>query len=327
MSQFNIIIFDENKIEKFSMENIVEYMKKYSYEKYLDLNDLVPFIYDLLEMNDDISCNCEIIYQNDQYIYQLFNIQKEQEDPEKYNNVASILTNSHSYGKAVIVCSKILENYTCGISNICYNNLENILYGKIIHTAVKINVNNDMELIDYQNDVMENYDANNYRWMELQILKHHLILFIQVNPENNNVNKFATRLVGTNMINGDVIVSYKSENNESLNLTIEKLKDLLKICYGEMTERKLTDDELKYDEIKINGLSIINNDDIVLKRRLLEYNYKCDYCNITMNKGKVCKGCFRMRYHNNDCQIKHWEYHKTNCGMYKDPLNKLLQNN
>ena len=51
------------------------------------------------------------------------------------------------------------------------------------------------------------------------------------------------------------------------------------------------------------------------QKYLTEKNKKlCDNCNKDILSNKlVCSGCYRMRYHNKDCQKNDWSKHVAEC--------------
>ncbi len=67
-----------------------------------------------------------------------------------------------------------------------------------------------------------------------------------------------------------------------------------------------------------------NNDDVIISQSLKE-NEKCDYCTKQYKDLKFCSKCRVCKYCDEDCQGKHWKFHKADCKLYQlantPPLN------
>ncbi len=63
------------------------------------------------------------------------------------------------------------------------------------------------------------------------------------------------------------------------------------------------------------GLQVINNRYMIMDRRVGEVVVKCSYdgCELEGECVNVCKGCYRMKYHNRECQLRGWDNHKSDC--------------
>ena len=135
---------------------------------------------------------------------------------------------------------------------------------------------------------MTEVDVNNYRFLEINYLNFNLLLFVQMDPDNKNINKRATRLSGIYKIYGSCILVCKTAENDFINITEEMYNKLDKTSWGDMKDRELTEHE-KDTETKINNLDVIINNFNILENRYRKLNDTT----INNNYRYVCTGCYR----------------------------------
>ena len=106
--------------------------------------------------------------------------------------------------------SLIKDNGTCIPDNFTIDDIINIMYKKHVHKGIIIKTDDTFEEITFYNNPLEDKlkeQSNNYRYIELSLFKFNLIMYIQLYPVNNIINKKATKLFGKGKIHGDVIIS------------------------------------------------------------------------------------------------------------------------
>lgn len=295
--------------------------------KELKFEDMMEVIVtDIQLLTPELVGDSLTIHETATNVYQLCftKITKNENNP---NNIASYLTSEEVCGNAVFINSKITDNNTCEPDNSYVDDLVKILYSKFIHKGIII-PSDEMKPVsefNYIDHPLEYYkcleeDYKKYKAYEFDFLKFNLCLFIKNSPDNSLINKRATRLIGTQKINGDVILLSKT-TQEYNDIDCILYKKLIKVAYGPLRSRSLTDFENQEDE-KLNNLPIVMNKYCVLEKRYNNLKKTCNYCNTELIKELICTGCYRIKYHNEKCQIDDWDEHKKECLFNKNPVNK-----
>lgn len=346
MTDFNIAIIKQNKFsfdrDQLSPEGLHENLKNaisdYVLFKPVNSDTMMYEIVDTIKLEKDTIGNTSISYENDKYVFQICHLNMEdngkKNDPETINKLASYLSlgGAEIYGDAVMICSEITDNHTCTTHDITLDDIANILNRKFVHKCVLVKANtkackydsydsDDMIEISFNESPLESFDQdykNNLRHVEVPFLKFNLIMIFEEKPKNNIINKLATRIVGDHKIFGDVIFVSKSSENEFLDLDIELFKKLLLVSEGPLSTRDLTELE-KNDAVINNELPKVMNRHRILSMRVTSFTEKCNFCNVKDDNklSLTCTGCFRVRYHNAECQKYDWNNHKLDCLFHK----------
>lgn len=349
---FEIAIINPNNVT-FTNDEILSInndILKNRIEQYIEFRTVTPDtmmieIVDTIKLNTSQMGSTTLCKEDENYVYQLCHLDPPENNDtnnninnnnNNINNVASHLAmgnNTNIYGSCVMICSKIKDTGLCETHTISMDDIVNILYHKLTHKCVKINCDNSVEEIVFINDPIENMNINanvnqNFQWMELPLIKFNLIVFIQTNPLQDTINKKATKLVGTHKIHGDILVAAKSSEDEYIDMDIQLFEKLLILSSGPLIKRVLTDDEKKDGE-RIDGLPIVQNKYHILNERLKKHIYCCDFCNEPYNNDTqknscICTGCYRVVYHDKNCQKNDWLNHKVECLYNKEPIHKSL---
>ena len=340
MEKFNIAIikpntfkFNENDLKSLTVDKILVDIKNYINIISLSYHDLMEKIVTTIGLKPELMGDTNICYEDDKNVYQISHLDPKKNNlPENnINGIASYLPidDINIYGNAVLLCSKITNNNTCVNDSLNLSMIANLIYNKIVNTGIKINADGTITEFNYINDPLVNMskdEKDNLRWLECNILKFNLILFVQKNPNPNTLNKKGTRLFGSHRICGDIYVIEKLTDNKFGNLSKTTFIKLLEICYGPLNSRNLEEHENKDGE-KIDNLPIVYNRYCLLNDRYKNKIIKCNNCSKEMNNEDffTCAGCYRVIYDSKECQKEDWKYHKTNCLNDDHNLDKLLK--
>lgn len=352
MDKFNVAVIQPNKFwadlykneEKFESlkkpdvkEDIEIDICKYVTFKKLSHSEMMDFIVETIKLGSDQMGSTTICYEDKDYVYQLCHLSKvdnggkeKDEDPENINGISGYLCcdDINIYGTSVLICSKIDtdNNNTCVTHTLELSDISKILYNKVVHKGVHVFPDGTVKEFTFYKDPLENKskeEISNYRWVELPFLNFNLIGFIKANPEVDIVNKKMTRLIGDQVIHGDVLLVSKTTETEYVNMDKEIFNKLVAVANGSLSNRQLTDIEKKHGEEQ-NGIPIVMNRHCILDRRYKNYRLECNNCSkeIENNKSVVCAGCYRVKYDTNECQKEDWVNHKKECLYGQEPLNK-----
>lgn len=327
----NNFIFDKNKYY-----NNLELLKNdiVPYTKVLEVNteDLMETIINEIGLTPELIGSSPICHETNTNIYQvIFAGEREQnlgseQIIKNENKIANYLTQDTISGNCVFINSKISDINVCVNDKTDINTLIEILYSKFIHIGINILATDQVNVSEfvYGDHPLEHYhiteyDENKYKIIEFEFISLGLCAIIdqeQQTMENKKINKIMTRIIGDQIIYGDVLLILKiSTAYEDLNMLL--YQKINKLSFGPYNDRKLTEDEKKETE-KVNDLSVINNKYCVIETRLINHNYFTNCANrncgkINSCKLNLCKGCFRVKYHDKECQMADWHAHKSEC--------------
>lgn len=354
MDKFNVAIIKPNKFwaDLYKNKEKLESLKKPDVKEDIEIEicnyitfkklthvEMMNFIVETIKLEHDQLGSTSICYEDKDYVYQLCHLSKvdngekeKDEDPENINGISGYLCceDMNVYGSSVLICSKIDNdnNNTCVTHNLELNDISKILYNKVVHKGVHVSTDGTVKEFTFYRDPLENKseeEISNYRWVELPFLNFNLIGFIKAKPEVDIVNKKITRLIGDQIINGDVLLVSKTTETEYINMDKELFNKLVAVSNGSLDSRQLTDIEKKHGEEQ-NGIPIVMNRHCILDRRYKNYKLECNNClkEIENNKSVVCTGCYRVKYDSVECQKEDWPNHKGECLYGKEPLNKKV---
>jgi hypothetical protein len=341
MDNFNIAIIKPNKfkfsqddLESLTVDKILDDIQNHIDIVSLSSADFMEKIVTTIGLKPELMGDTNICYEDNKYIYQISHLDLKKNnllENDNINGIASYLPidDINVHGNAIFLCSEITDNHTCITNNVNLNIIAEILYNKIVKTGIKISTDGNITEFKYSNDPIENMnqdEKNNLRWLECNILKFNLILFVQKNPNPNTINKKGTKLFGTHRVYGNVYVVEKVTDNKFSSLQKTTFTKLLEICNGPLNSRDLIENENK-DGQKINNLPIVYNRYCLLNDRYKNRLNKCNNCSKELNNDDFfkCAGCYRINYDSKECQKEDWTYHKPNCLNIDKNLNKLLK--
>lgn len=300
----------------------------------VNLETMMETIVNVIGLTKETIGATNIFYQTKDSIYQMCHLNMQdngnKEDSREINGICSSLNmeNLEIRGSVVLIRCNIEENHLCSSSSIDINTITDIVFSKIVHKGVRIDPDGTVSEFTFLKDPMDGLsqeEIENYQWMELPLFKLNLIVFIQVEPVIDQVNKKMTQLVGNSLIHGSSLLVLKSVENEFLDMDVPLLNQLLTATMGKNSKRTLSEEELKDGE-KINELPMVVNGFRILDKRVLEYKNKCEGCGVDMEDHAYnrCTGCYRVCYHSKDCQKGDWHHHKNDCLFGQQPLNRKI---
>jgi hypothetical protein len=311
------------------IEKLTEDLNKHIEVRDVKFEDMMETIVNAIKLTPELVGETSTFYETSTNIYQMCHVGKEKEqqivqekkepDPKSFNKLASYLFGEEINGTVILLNSRIKEDRTCTPDDITLENFTEILYSKFVHKGVFIKVDQIEPVIeyDYFAHPLEYYTSDEkdylkYKLVELDFLGFSLAFFVEVNPENKQVNKRATRIMGKQPIFGDVIMLTKTPH-EFHDLDLSLLNKILKLSYGSIASRELLDEEKEIIE-KDGELPLVTNRYYVLEKRYNNHRKICNSCQEEILKNKlICGGCYRAIYHNEECQKSDWNSHKLEC--------------
>lgn len=339
LSEYTVAVIRPNnfKNEEFDLSvtqtEISEVVKPYVELINVNRDNMMEVIVKTIGLTKELIGATNIVYQDENSIYQICHLNLEddnkQKDDREQNGLCTILTigDITVRGPAILLRSDITSKGICTTASVSPDNIVDIVYKKTVHRGVKVSPDGELTDFFFRKDPMESYNTeqiDNFQWMELPLFKLNLIVFIQVKPVVDKVNKKITQLVGREIIHGESLIVLKSVENEFLDVPIDMVEKLLIATLGPVSKRDMKEEELKDGEKKDN-LPIVMNGYHILNNRVEKYKNRCGRCNGELTSGdKKCSGCFRLKYCSRECQIEDWYHHKGECLNSKKPLNYTL---
>lgn len=302
--QFDKSLYKNNKLQL--LNDIQEFIEL----KTIPSDDLMYTIVTSTGLTPELIGNNPICFETAINTFQLCYTVKE-DAPEPSNKLCSYLIGESICGNAVLINSKINSDKTYSVDNVTLNNIVDILYSKFIHKGIYLG--SEVNEFDYFDHPIEYYNLttdeefNKYKMHEFTFMGLGLCLIHEIDS-NKAINKRATRLLGNRKINGDVLLILKTANEfNDLNLDLySKINDL---SFGYLEKRDLTDEEKIEDNstIALNKYSVLQN-------RYDLLNKTCGGCGSGFPNGEfMCSGCYRLKYHSQQCQESDWNKHKKEC--------------
>lgn len=284
-------------------------------------DDMMETIIVNIGLTSELLGNSPTCFETSTNVYQVCYIDASENNDAPMNSIASYLTGERIDNTSVVISSFMNNQKIYVPDNVDIQNIIDILYSKFVHKGIYIGVNNQNAIeFDYFNHPIEYYniqtetDFHNYKFHEFAFLGFDLCMVIEVN--SNNINKKATRLLGNDIVNGDILLILKS-SCEFNDLSLSLYDKMNKLSFGPLVSRQLNDNEKKEENnIAINKYSI-------LEERYNSMIDKCHFCNMIFTSSAletheiipelICTGCFRLQYHNQHCQMNDWNNHKKEC--------------
>lgn len=330
--QFDIVLIKPNNT-KIDLDNI-NILENILESHTIIFENMMSFIVQNIGLTTELMGSTSMCYENEKYVYQMCHLNLEdngqKNDENNFNQIASQLASTDVYGNAIMIASEISENNQCVSKTIKLDEIIKIFKSKIVHKGIKIDTNNNISEFNFYKDPMEFYskeDVTNFQWMELPIFNFNFIVFMQVNPQPNTINKLMTKIVGRHIINGISLLVSKSTENEFIDMDMELFNKLSITLDGlSLESRDLLEDEKKNGEL-VNNLPIVMNRYCILEKRYNAHNNKCNNNNCENEKNNlICSGCYRMKYCSKECQLLHWKKeHNQDCLFDKKSINSSLK--
>ena len=234
-------------------------------------------------------------------------------------------------GAAVLINNLIIDNGTCTNDNITLDDIVDIYYQKFVHQAIKINTDNTSSIFTFLkhplecnlseecdiNEITIKHLTNPYTMFSIPFLQFNISCFEKTCVLKNNINITATKLAGDKKIYGDCILAIKETESEYIDFDQKLLGKILQLSCLPLKTRKLSENENKDGET-IDDKKVVFNKYRILQNRYVNFKpqrHCCSYCKekLDLKEYFTCTGCYRMKYHNNDCRVRDWNEHKEEC--------------
>lgn len=324
----NNLEFNINDISSLDKGSLLVAIKPYIELKELDFSEMMEYVVDTIGLTHDLVADTSICYEDGNVVYQLCHLGmdstgKEIKDEDQLNRLSSYLVYGKPkiYGDTVLLCSQIGDEGVCTPKSLVLEDVLTLLTNRLIHTCIRVEPDGTTSINQFTNTPLDNLNPKDYVFLETFILKFNLIIYLQVNPEDDSLNKVATRICGKHKINGPVLIANRVNEFDFGSIDKQLFKDIVLVTGSSIDDRNLTEEEKK-DEKK-NDLPVIKNSYTLLKKRLEQYKQKCGNCgcDLDVKNSLRCSGCYRLNYHSSDCQKDHWETHKSECLHRSSPVN------
>jgi hypothetical protein len=302
--QFDKNVYKNNKLQL--LNDIQEFIEL----KTIISDDLMYTIVTSTGLTYELIGSSPICFETSTNTFQACYTAKE-DDPEPTNKLCSYLIGESVYGNAVLINSKINVDKTYSVDSVTVNNIVDILHSKFIHKGIYLG--SEIIEFDYFDHPIEYYNLttdeefDKYKMHEFTFMGLGLCLIHEIDS-TQPINKRATRLLGNRKINGDVLLISKSAN-EFNDLNLDLYSVINDLSFGYLEKRNLTDEENKEDNstVAMNRYSVLQN-----RHNLL--NKMCHGCGSNFPDGEfMCSGCYRLKYHSQQCQESDWNKHKKEC--------------
>ncbi len=296
--------------------------------------EMMEYVVTTLNMTPTVIGDTSIFHETGTHIYQLCHVSpKTNETPvdnSTDNAIAShlVIGSDRVYGPAIAIASRINPTtHTCETDSMTLEQLNTFVIEKLSHRGVRLTTKNEVKEFEFKDDILAEQGLNpdQWKWMEVTFLKFSFVLVVQIDPLPTEVNRIATRLLGTSRVCGDVLLVHKLTENVFGNVSADLMRKILPLTYGPLSTRELTEDEKK-DAEKIDGLPFVFNRYCSLDKRLQELKVKCGGCGGVVNDQvkTVCTGCYRIKYHDKECQVRGWNDHKKACLHDQKSINEVI---
>ena len=334
MEIFNIAIIKPNNFLFDKTQESLSQIKQYIELKEVTQDTLMETIIDILNISSNIVSETSMSYEDSEYVYQISHIKrnakynKSIDTNQEVNGIASYLVKGREeiYGIAILLCFKIMDNNKCSGYTIKLDDINRLLYKKIVHVGLKVNCDGAVEECTFTEDIVDKH-SNYDKRIELSVLNFNLIVIVCSKPKPNKINKKATILFGDKKIHGIVYVALLETSNIFSSITKEVFSKLLTVLSTSMYCRNLKSNELK-DKQCIDGESpIIMNNHCILEKRYIAHKHLCEGCGKEFDKNKSdikCPHCFRMKYCSIKCKKDDWYTHSHDCLHNTQIYNKIV---
>lgn len=340
MNKISLVVIKENNCdfldEDLTVQKVFQSITPYISIHEVYFHEMMEFIIKNVGLTPDGVGVTDHCAESATHVYQICYLSTEKnkdlETPERFNSIATILSQSDEkvYGPAIFLSSKITESKYGIPSSATAEDISRLLYQKKVHICLLVKSDGTVEEKSFREDPIKQFyndKVDDYKWIEIPFLRFNLIVFFQKNPIGG-VNKKITKLNGRFIIDGDCILVSKSTEYDFIDITNDQFDKMLKIAEGPLSNRVLRDDEKEEEndenQDRSGKLPKLVNRFTVLEDRYKNYKTECGSCKkIIINEPKVCSGCFRINYCDKTCQGNEWIYHKDDCLHGKKSINYL----
>ena len=278
MSEFTVGVLKPKKYTFDNVSKMSEYQDTLSND--IKLHKITPaylmeFVVNSISLTPTMMGASTEIYQDENIVYQFCHLDASNptlnKNEDNINSIAGYLSIAKEdvYGTCIILKNIIQEDKTCKNGNIDLDELKLILRKKFFHTGICLKADQTFKTFEFNtHPVQEFYNnerANNFRYVEFKLLKWTLILFVEKEPQNDELNMIASKFDEKFIIRGDILICAKINDKEYYDLDEETMKMIIEVCLCETDLKNL---ELAEKEpVKINGIPTVLNAPIILRDR------------------------------------------------------------
>lgn len=323
----NNFMFDRNKYYN-NLTLLKNDLSEYVNILQINPDDLMETIINEIRLTPELIGATPICLETDTNIYQVCYAEEKEKNlnqnkiSENPNKIVEFLINDSVENICVLINSKIGDNKICIHDSANLDTLTELLYSKFFHVGVIIKTDESFPVSEfvYSEHPLEyykitTYDEDRFKILEFNFISLGLCAIIDKHPENNVINKRATRIIGKELIYGDILLILKLPDAYQ-DLTLNLYQKVDKLSFGSLVHRNLTEQE-QIDPEKVNNLHVINNKYCILNSRLNSKTWEmsCAHTNCAKPDAplKFCKGCYRVKYHDKECFALDWDNHKKEC--------------
>lgn len=228
---------------------------------------LMELVVDITGMDQNTIGDTAILYEDERWMYQMCYLSmQDNQMPETrpFNSLATLLMGDPEgkkiHGRVLILRSEIGADHTCKQDSVTLDNISELVRWRLLHRGVKIRTDGSLEPVEFKTDPVENEtDPKNWAVTDISFFGLTVMIFLQLVPDETNLNHYASTLLGSRMVDGDVIIAHPVANNKYGDLGVEDVRLLLKAGAGPIASRQLTEEEGKRGEMAENGLPKVHN--------------------------------------------------------------------
>lgn len=200
--------------------------------------EIMKHIIPLMDCPDNTECRSYKCYESQKHSsFLLYATRKPTEDKSEtttnadvcnVNILGKFLSERHEdvLGKCVIVNSTDKNIY-----DVSYQQVVDIIRSRVVHKAVIVTPNDDVNEIIYTNLPIENspLHEDNCRCIQVEFLNRIICIFLEHNPATDKFNKYATLICKRLKVHGNVVISMMTQYpfTELTDLTPEVFKKIL----------------------------------------------------------------------------------------------------
>lgn len=185
------------------------------FKKVADNDEMLEIICKTIKLEKHMIANNTIVYQDSFHVYELYHI--ENTENKNINAIAISLANFtyRIIGSAVLVKYKLNNDFTGTPCEITIGDIITLYKNTFIHTGLVIDETDVSEFTYFKNPISimdRNNTTQNYRYHEFELFDNKIAqMFIELKPENGELNRKASLLYKQAPIYGKVVLALRQK--------------------------------------------------------------------------------------------------------------------